>query len=112
MWQPYLCSVQDSTIAGGDATAQQANFIHWSLAVHFGQRNVRHHGVLREGAGSHEVEHLLAFASKAGGLVRHQPLALGDSGKEKRKNVMTCSWASTETFSTEKNDRFIHIQYQ
>jgi len=61
----HLGGVQSSTVACGNAASEQAHSIQRSLLVHLGQRDVGHHGVLREGAGPHEVKHLLPLASEA-----------------------------------------------
>ena len=44
--QTDLGSVESGSVAGGDGTAQQADLIQGGLVVHFGQRDVSHHGVL------------------------------------------------------------------
>ena len=61
----HLGGVESGSVTSRDATSQQADFVQRSLLVHLGQRDVGHHGVLGEGAGPHEVEHLLPLAGEA-----------------------------------------------
>lgn len=63
--ETHLGSVKSSTVTCRNATSEKAHFVQWSTLVHLGQRDVGHHSVLGEGAGPHEVEHLLSFASEA-----------------------------------------------
>lgn len=60
-----LGSVEGGTISSGNPTSEQAHLIQRSTRVDLGQRDIGHHGVLGEGAGSHEVKHLLSLASEA-----------------------------------------------
>lgn len=86
----HLGSVKSSTVACWNATSKKAHFIQRSVLVHFGQRDVGHHSVLWEGAGTHEVKHLLPLASEAWGLIRKQPLALGYSaGWKHREKIIS-----------------------
>lgn len=77
MQQQDLGSIECSSISSGDSTTQETHFIHGSMFIYFGQRDVGHYGVLRKGAGTHEVKDLLAFTSEPGGLIGHQTLTLG-----------------------------------
>lgn len=61
----HLGSVECSAVSCRDATSKKAHFIHWSFGIHLGQRDISDHGVLRKGAGTHEVKHLLSLASEA-----------------------------------------------
>lgn len=72
-----LSGVESSSVTGGNAASEQTHFIQRRLVVDLGQRDVSHHGILREGAGAHEVKDLFSLTSEPGGLVRHQALALG-----------------------------------
>lgn len=47
------------------------------MFIHFGQRDICHHSIFGEGAGTHEVEELLAFTAEPGGVIGHQTLTLG-----------------------------------
>lgn len=87
----HLSSIQSSTVSSGNTTSEKAHFVQRRLLVHFGQRDVGHHGVLGEGAGPHEVKHLLSLAGEARGLVRKQALALGYSaGWKHREKIISC----------------------
>ena len=86
----HLGSIKSSAVTCRDATSKKAHFIHWGLLVHLGQRDVGHDGVLREGAGPHEVKHLLPLAGEAWGLVGEEALALGNSaGCNQREKVIS-----------------------
>lgn len=65
------------TVARGDAAAEQARAVHGRVGLHGDDGNVGEHSVLREGRGSHKVQHILALALEAGGAVGHYALALG-----------------------------------
>ena len=75
----YLGGVERRPVSRGDAAAQQTDLVQWGLGVHLCQADVRHHRVLREGAGAHEVEQLLPLAGEAGRVVGHKAPALGHS---------------------------------
>lgn len=81
-WLTHLGSVQSSSVACGDAAAQQTHLVQRSPAVHLGQGDLGHHGVLREGAAAHEVEEALAFAGETCRPIWHQTLALGEPAEQ------------------------------
>lgn len=77
----HLGNVQSCSVARGDAAAKQTHLVKGGLRVHFGERDVRYHSVLREGAAAHEVEEALAFAGETACPIRHQASTLSDPGE-------------------------------
>lgn len=75
----HLGSVQGCSVARGDAAAEQTHLVQGGFGVHFGERDLSHHGVLGEGAAAHEVEETLAFAGETARPIWHQASTLGDS---------------------------------
>ncbi|MOA00527.1 hypothetical protein D3C78_1198970 [compost metagenome] len=63
--------------AGGDATAQQADFFMRGGGVDLGQRDLVDDRVFAEGRAAHVVIERLAFVAEARGAVGHHTLALG-----------------------------------
>lgn len=73
-----LGGVESGSVAGGDATAQQADLVQRGPAVHLGQRDLSHHSELGERAAAHEVEEALAFAGETRRPIGHQAFALSE----------------------------------
>ena len=63
--------LESSSVASTNTTPQQAHRLRVSGRVHLSYADLRYDAVLREGAGSHEVEELLALAAETGCTVRH-----------------------------------------
>jgi hypothetical protein len=53
-----LGGVDDGADAGGDAAADVANLVEGGVFADFGQRDLGHHRVVREGAAAHVVVNL------------------------------------------------------
>src|SRR5690606_13610417 len=70
--------VEYRTHAGGDATAQQTDFLQRRVLGDLGDRDFRQHRVFGEGGGAHVVENGLAAFGETAGAIGHQALALGD----------------------------------
>lgn len=64
-------------VAGRDAAAEEAGPVHGRFVGDGDNGDVRYDGVLREGAGAHEVQKAFAAGCKPGGAVGHDSLALG-----------------------------------
>nr|GEU28163.1 hypothetical protein [Tanacetum cinerariifolium] len=63
--------------ARGHAATDVAHLVERRIVADFGQRDFRHHDVVREGRRAHVVEQRLAVEREAAGRVRHQSAALG-----------------------------------
>lgn len=68
--------VMDRANTRGYATAQKADFLERRLVVDLCQRNLRHHGVLAEGARAHVVVDGLSLIRESRGAVWHQAFSL------------------------------------
>ena len=62
--------------AGGHAAADVADLVEGRILADLGQRDLRRHRVVAEGAGAHVVKDRLAVEAEAAGGVGHQALAL------------------------------------
>src|SRR6516162_2160924 len=71
-----LGGVEHRADAGGDAAADVAHLVEWSVLANSGNRDFRQHREIRERGGTHVVVQLLAVEREAGGAVRHDPLTL------------------------------------
>uniref|UniRef100_A0A0N5A603 LigA n=1 Tax=Parastrongyloides trichosuri TaxID=131310 RepID=A0A0N5A603_PARTI len=71
-----LGGIDHSADAGGNAAADVADLVERRVFTHFGQRDFRQHGEVREGRAAHIMEKRLALVGKARGAVGHQALAL------------------------------------
>lgn len=63
-------------VTGCDTAAEQAGTVHRGLVCDGYDGDVGHDGVLRKGAGAHEVQEVLALALEARGAIGHHTLAL------------------------------------
>ena len=72
----HLGRVDRSAKAGRKATGEKAGVVEWRLFRDVRQGDLRHHGVLSEGRGSHEVTQRLTIERKARSAVGEVALAL------------------------------------
>jgi len=64
-------------VAGRDAAAEEAGPVHGRFVGDGDDGDVGYDGVLREGAGAHEMQQVFAAGFESGGAVWHDSLALG-----------------------------------
>lgn len=64
-------------VAGRDAAAKEAGSIHGRFVRDGDNGDVRYDGILREGAGAHEMQEALATGLEPGGAIGHDSLTLG-----------------------------------
>src|SRR5262245_2983780 len=72
-----LGGVEHRADAGGDAAADVADLVERRVLADFRYRDLRQHGVIREGRAAHVVVDLLALDGKARRAVGHHALPLG-----------------------------------
>ena len=63
----HLGGIQHRADAGGDTAAQQADLVERRRLVHFGQGDLRHHGILGKGGTPHVVVDRLCRSWRSGG---------------------------------------------
>ena len=87
--RPYGGGLHCRPETGREAAGEQAGSVEGRLAVDLGEGDLRHHGVLRERRGAHEVAHRLAVAGEAGGAVGEvaEVLLLADREAEVRQRA-------------------------
>src|SRR5207245_9543069 len=71
-----LCGVQSGAEAGGEPAGEDARAVGRSFGSDLRERDLRHHGVLGEGRGAHEVADRLAAAGQARRPVGEKALVL------------------------------------
>ncbi len=72
----HLGREQHRADAGGHAATDVTNLVEGRVLADLGQRDLRRHRVVAEGAGAHVVEDRLAVDAEAAGGIGHQALAL------------------------------------
>ena len=73
---PHLGRVHRGSQPGREAAGEQAGGVERRVRVDLGERDLRHHGVLGEGRGAHEVADPLVATREPRGPVGQVPLAL------------------------------------
>ena len=102
-----LSGIERCADAGREATGKRSAAIERCLWIYFGERDLGHHGVLREGRGAHEVPHRLAITRQARGAIGEiaKPLLLTDCDTAVRAAALALD--ALAAFRREQGDHVI-----
>src|ERR1039458_7149456 len=107
----YLGRKDHCSNAGRDTAPYVADLVERGIRAHFGQRDLRHNGVIGKGGTAHVVQHRLTLVREAAGAIGHQTLALRGANLGSQVGLAAGARLTLPAFGrVQRNDVIAHLQ--
>ncbi len=103
----HFRGVDHGADAGGDAATDVADFLERRVLADLCERNLRQHGVVREGRAAHVMVHGLAVDREPAGAVRHHALALGRADRGAKIGLARSAGLALAAFRRVERDHVV-----